>query len=174
MRCAPPHAVGRGSSPPTPRQVGGCGFETPYVKVSVPLRSARAHFVTWIISRPPTKHALRAADLALLSARPTRDTLHPTTLAEALLYRHRAMSSSAAWERHNQRCLIRGVRPARASSYEEPAARPQCTCALRTWRGCLCGQLATRSSPRHWPRLFSTDTAPGQRTRLLNVVIKGF
>ena len=40
----------------------------------------------------------------------------------------------------------------------------------RTWRGCLCGQRATRSTPRRWPRLLFTDTAPGRRLRLRSVV----
>ena len=36
----------------------------------VPWRAARrAPFVTWRTSRPPTEHALRAADVARLSAR---------------------------------------------------------------------------------------------------------
>ena len=39
----------------------------------------------------------------------------------------------------------------------------------RTSRGCLCGQRATRSTPRRWPRLFFTDTAPGRRLRLRHV-----
>ena len=41
---APPHAIGRGSSSLTPRQVDGCGFKTPYRRVLVPWRAARARF----------------------------------------------------------------------------------------------------------------------------------
>ena len=46
-----------------------------------------------------------------------------------------------------------------------PADRPQstCLCALRAWRGCLHGQLATSSTPRRWPRLLCADTI--ERTR---------
>ena len=36
----------------------------------------------------------------------------------------------------------------------------------RTWRCCLRGQRATRSTKCRWPRLFFTDTAPGRRLRL--------
>ena len=35
-----------------------------------------------------------------------------------------------------------------------------------TWRGCLRGQRATRSTPRYWPQTFFTDTAPGRRAQL--------
>ena len=41
----------------------------------------------------------------------------------------------------------------------------------QTSRGCLRGQRATRFTLRRWPRLFSTDTAPGRRRlRLRNVI----
>ena len=39
-----------------------------------------------------------------------------------------------------------------------------------TWRGCLRGHRATRSIPRYSPRIFFTDTAPGQRAQLRNVM----
>ena len=99
-RRAPSHAVGRGSSSPTPRQVGGCGFETSLPQRPTPCRATRARFAPWRTSRPPT-------------------------------------GARARW---------------------------------RTWRGCLRGQRAARSIPRRWPRLFFTDTAPGRRLRLRNVV----
>ena len=44
----------------------------------------------------------------------------------------------------------------------------------RTWRGCLRGQRATRSTPRCWPRIFFADTSPGRRRRLGNVVLGPF
>ena len=72
----------------------------------VPWRAARARFVTWRTRRPPTEHALRARDLARLSARPTRDALHPTPLAEALLHRHRVRSAAAASRRRNRSFLV--------------------------------------------------------------------
>ena len=43
---------------------------------------------------------------------------------------------------------------------------------LRTWRDCLCGQRGARSTPRRWPRLLFTDTAPGRRLWLRNAGIK--
>ena len=49
----------------------------------VPWRVARARFVKWRTRRPPTERALRAVYLARLSARPTRDVVHPMPLAEA-------------------------------------------------------------------------------------------
>ena len=172
-RRAPPHAVGRGSSPPTLRQVGGCGFETSLPPVLVPWRAAGARFVTWRTSRPPTEHlSLRAACLARLSARPTRDALHPTPLAEALLHRNRARSAAAASDRRCRLVSSPVARGPRALRHVEnqPTAHRALYFALRAWRGCLRGQLATRSTPRRWPRLLSTDTAPGRRLRLRNVV----
>ena len=62
----------------------------------VPWRAAPALFAPWRTSRPPTDHALRAADLAWLSLRPTRGAFHPTPLAEAPLHRHRARLAAAA------------------------------------------------------------------------------
>ena len=64
-RRAPPHAVGRGSSSPTPRQVGGCGFETSWPPLRLPWRAARARFAPWITGRPPTEHA-RAGGLGVV------------------------------------------------------------------------------------------------------------
>ena len=101
---APPHAVGRGSSAPTPRQVGGCGFEASWPKLPNPV--------------PRGPRALRPVE--------NRPTAH---------------GASALW---------------------------------RTWRGCLRGERAPRSTPRRWPRLFFTDTAPGRRLRVQNVVITTF
>ena len=42
----------------------------------------------------------------------------------------------------------------------------------RTWRGCLRGQRGARSIPHRVPRLFITDTAPGQWLRRRNAVIE--
>ena len=46
------------------------------------------------------------ADLASLSSRPTRATLHPAPLAEALLHRYRAGSAAAASKRRNRQFHI--------------------------------------------------------------------
>ena len=43
-------------------------------------------------------------------------------------------------------------------------------CAQRAWRGCLRGQLATRSTPRRWPTILCVDNAPGRRLRRRAVV----
>ena len=72
--------------------------------VLVPWRAVRERIVTWGTSRSPTEHfSLRDAFLAQLSARPTRDALHPTPLAEAPLRKHRARSATAA---SNCRCRL--------------------------------------------------------------------
>ena len=69
------------------------------------------------------------ADLAWLSSRQTRGTLHPTPLAEALLHRHRVRSAAAASERRNRRFRI-PWRAARALAPWILANRPQSTRAL--------------------------------------------
>ena len=56
---APPHAVGRGSAEPTPRQVGNTVFERCEHHVRTPWRAARALFAQHSISQPPTEHARR-------------------------------------------------------------------------------------------------------------------
>ena len=151
-------------------QVGGCGFERRDRRVRLPWRAARARFDPWITGRPPTEHACALADLAWLSSRPTRGTLHPTPLAEALLHRHRARSAAAASKRHGHRILTSVARDPRAlRPVENRPTAHGARARWRTWRGCLRGQRATRSTPRCWPRLFFTDTASGRRLRLRHV-----
>ena len=48
-----------------------------------------------------------------------------------------------------------------------------CAC-WRAWRGCHRGQRSTRFTLRCWPRLCFTDTTPGRRLRLRNVVATAF
>ena len=102
--CAPPHAVGRGTSSSTPRLVGGCGFNEAESKFMSP------------VPRGP-----------------------------------------------------RAVRPVE----NQPSAHGACA-RWRSWRGCLCGQRGARYTPRRWPRLFFTDTAPGRRLRFRNAANKAF
>ena len=78
-----------------------------------PWRAARSRLSPWRTSRPPTDHAMRTADLAWLFSRPTRGALHPTTLAEAPLHRHRARLAAAASHRRS-RAVIASWRAARA------------------------------------------------------------
>ena len=102
------------------------------------------------------------ADLAWLSSRPTRDALHPTPLAEALLHRHHARSTAAASKRRCLRVRLSCARDPRAlRPVENRPMTKGARARWRTWRGCLCGQHATRSTPtplveallhRHRPR----------------------
>ena len=96
----------------------------------IPWQAARARFVTWRISRPPTTHALRAACVARLSARPTRNALYPTHLLNSLLHRHRASSVAAAPKRRNRLFLV-PWRAARARFVTWRTSRPPTTHALR-------------------------------------------
>ena len=172
-RSTPP-AVGRGSSSPRPHQVGGGGFRTLESKVSNSMacgpRTVRQ------VENYPTAHRARA---------------RWRTWCGCLRGQLATRSTPCRWLRlfftvtsRFRRLRLRGavfkafgfsdVRITRASPRGEPADRPRSTHrALRSWRGCLRGQLATRFTPRRWPRLFFTDAAPDRRSRLPNAVIKG-
>ena len=125
----------------------------------------------------PTAHGARAraGGLGVLSLLPTWVALHPTSLAEALLQRHRASSAAAASKRRNQSYRIRW-RATRARFVPLRSCRPPTQTPARwiTWRGCLHGQLGARSNPRRWPTLFFTDIAAGRRQRLPNAIFISF
>ena len=128
-RRARSHAVGRVSSPPTLRQVDGCGFRTSMsLRPTTVSRDPRA--LRPVENQPMTKGARARWRTWRLSSQPTRDALHPTPLAEALLHRHRARSAAAASKRVDHVSKSRGARPARASPRGEPADRPRSTRAL--------------------------------------------
>ena len=114
----------------------------------VPWRAARARFASWRTSRLPIEHGA-LADLAWLSARPTRGALRLPPLAEALLQRHRARSAATASKRLNRSFKI-PRRSARAHVAQWRTGRPPTEHALYAaelaWY-CLRGQLATRSTP---------------------------
>ena len=127
---APPPFVDRGSAAGQPHQVSGCGFAGRCYRARLPWHAARARVAPWITSRPPTEHALRAADFARLSARPIRDALHPTPLAEALLHRHRTRSADAATHCRWYRSRL-PWRAARARVVPWITSRPSTENALR-------------------------------------------
>jgi len=110
------HAVGRGSSSPTPNQVGGCGFRNAAFKAfEFPgARPARASPRGKPANRPQSR--CPPADLAWLSSQPTRGALHPTPIAEAPLHRHteeasiRGYETSWPWQFHS---VPRGPRAVR-------------------------------------------------------------
>ena len=173
-RRAPPHAVGRGSSSPTPRQVGGCGFETSWPPRSNPVpRGPRA---LRPVENRPTAHGARARWRTwrgcLRGQRATRSTprrwprLFFTDTAPGRRLRLRNVVTTAFDSVPRDPRALRPVE-------NRPTAHGA-RARWRTWRGCLRGQRATRSTPRRWPRLFFTDTAPGRRLRLRNVVATAF
>ena len=61
---APPHAVGQGSTTPTPRLLGGSFFKRTRPSNSVSMEYGPCALLPWSISRPPTEHTPRSADLA--------------------------------------------------------------------------------------------------------------
>ena len=151
----------------------GAASKRCFQSVLVPWRAARARVVTCRTSRPPTDLA-RSADLARLSLRPTRNALHLMPLVAAPLHRHRARSADAGLETLNLKVpssMARGPRALHPVENQPTAHRART--ALRTWRGCLRSQLATLSTPRRWPRLSLTDTAPGRRLQLENDMFRG-
>ena len=78
-------------------------------------RPARALPRGELADRPRSTRTL--PDFAVLSLRPTQGALHPTPLAEALLFRHRDRSAAAALERrcHNVQFLCQSARARFAS-----------------------------------------------------------
>ena len=67
------------------------------------------------------------------------------------------------------KCGARALRPVE----NRPTAR-RVRARWLTLRGYLCNKRATRSTQRRWPRLFFTDTVPGRRPRLGNVIVSAF
>ena len=99
-----PSAVGRGSSSPTLRHVGGCGFGTSQTPIGS--HAARPTCASPRGEPADGPHSTRAlADLAWLSSWPRRVMLHSTPLTEALLHRHRAKSAVAASKHRGHRVL---------------------------------------------------------------------
>ena len=129
-RRTPPLAVGRGSSPPTTRQVGGCSFETPWSKFSSSVaRAAR------VSSRGEPADCSQSTHCALQTWRGClRGQLamrsYPTPLAEAPLHRHRAGTAVAASGRRNRSFLVPS-RAARAHVAPWRTSRPPTEHALR-------------------------------------------
>ena len=114
------------------------------------------------------------ADLAWLSSRPMYDALHPTQLAKTSLHRHRARTEAL-------RCAPRSYSfrtPCRAA---RTRVAPWRTGRQPTEHGRASGvgvvvfaANGPLSTPRRWPRLFCTDTAPDWRLRLRYLVATGF
>ena len=64
-QCAPSHAVDRGSSAPTQRQVGGCDFRMSRSLRSTPMAHSPRSLRRWRTGRRPTEHA-RAGGLGVV------------------------------------------------------------------------------------------------------------
>ena len=119
--------------------------------------------------RPRSTRAL--ATVVWLSSRPTRARSTP----------HRCRGSFSPTPRQVGGCgcgttwpqqpipVPRGPRALRPVENRPAAHRARAR--WRAWRGCLRSQHGARSNPRHWSRLFVSDTAPCWRMRLRNVVI---
>ena len=96
---APPHAVGQGSTAPTPRQVGGADLQSLWLLHSkLVWRAIRAHFTPGSIGRSPTRYARRTvrACLALLHCGPMRGALLPPPSAEDRPHQYRDRSAAQA------------------------------------------------------------------------------
>ena len=168
----PSHAVGRGSSSPTPRQIGGCGFEASQSLLRIPCRAARVRFATWRTGRMPTEHA-RTGGLGVdvFAANAGRTPSHAI-----------GRGSSSPTPRLVGGCGFATLWPQVSNPMPcgPPALGPvenrltaHGACARwQTWRGCFRGQCGAHTSPRRWPRLFFSDTAPGRRIRLRVFVAK--
>ena len=121
----------------------------------VPWCAGRARVAPWRNSQPPTTHALHAACLARLSARPIRDALHPAPLAESIIQRHRPGSAAAPSNRRNRLFLV-PWRAARAPVAPWRTSQPPTTYTLRA--ACL-ARLSARPTrdaldPTPWAGTF--------------------
>ena len=172
-RRAPPHAVGRGSWRRHRARSAAAASDRRGHHFLVPWRAARARVAPWRTIQPATTHTLSAACLARLSARQTRNALHPTPLTEAPLRRHRDLSAAVASNRRGRLLLI-PWRAARARFVTWRTRRPPIA-HLSLRAACLARLSARpRSNPRRRPRLICTDTAPGQRMQLRTFVSVSF
>ena len=68
----------------------------------------------------------------------------------------------------------RGARPARASTRKNRPRAHGARTSSQDLAWFLRSQRGAHSTPRRWPRLFFTNTAPGRRLRLRNVVATAF
>ena len=133
---APSHAVGEGSTAPTPRQVGDTGFSRLWSPRSNPVaRSPRAFRP---VENQPTAYGARAlasADLAWLCFGPTWGALLPTLSAGARPHKHRERSSRRSSKPVARALESRVKRPARISHRGVSADRPRSMRrALQIWR----------------------------------------
>ena len=162
-RGASHHAVGQGSSALTPRQVSGCGSKRHDHRFQIPCRTVRARIAR---GEPARAAGLGDVDLAVNAGRAPSHAIRrgfrsPTPRQVG------SCGFEATWSQLSNPvpCAPRALCPLK----NWPTAH-QTRLRLRTWRGCLHGHRGAHSTPHRWPRLFCTDTAPGQRLRLRNNV----
>ena len=161
-----PHAVGRGSTAPTPRQVGGWASTVRDQRVRIPWRASRARIAPWSSGRPPAEHAPRSADLAWLCCGPTRGALHPHAVGRGST----APTPRQVGGRELRKFVVsafesRGARPARVSHHGVAADGRGARAAQRGLGVVVLWANSRRApSPRRRPRLNRTNTATGRST----------
>ena len=172
---APPHAIGRGSTAPTPRQVGGTASKVLATAfISCGAQPARFSPCGVSADRPRSTRAAQCG-LGVVVLWANAGALLPTPSAEARPHQHRDRSAARASKCVATAFESRGARRARFRPVEyRPTAHGARARAVRTWRGCVVGQRGARSSPRRRPGLDRTNTATGRRHRRRRCIVTSF
>ena len=123
-------AIGRGSSSPTPNQVGGCGFETSHAKLSP--SPARGPLALRPVGNLPTAHRADACWRTWRGCLRSQHGAHCSPRHRPRLF-FTDTESGRRLRLRNVACkafAIPCARPARASPCRKPANRPQSRCVL--------------------------------------------
>ena len=145
----------------------------PSHSVRIMCRADRARFAPWVTGRPYTEHARwrtwRGCLRSQHGARSIPRRWPTLSFIDTASGRRLRLQSIVAAAFESRAVCPRALRPVE----NQPTAHGA-RARWGTWRGCLRGQHATRSTPRRWLRLFFTEHAPGQRLRLRSIVVTDF
>ena len=169
---APPHAVGRGFSSSTPRQVAGGGFGTSCLPYSTPV--VRSPCALRPVENRPTAHEACARCRTWRSCLRGHRATHSTPRCWPRLFFTDTASRRRLRLRHvtkpRSAPMLRDPRALRPVE-NQPADGPHSTCAGGLGvRGCLRGQRRDVLHSTSLTELFFIDIVPSRRLRLRNIV----
>ena len=136
----PPHAVGRGSTSPTPRQIGDRTCRTW-------CRATCARFTPWRTGHPPTEHA-RAAGLGVVVCAANAGRAPPNTAGPGSSLPTPRQVGDCGFKTPQSKLpnfVARG--PCAVRFVENQPTAHRARARWRTWRGCLRGHCGVRSTP---------------------------
>ena len=169
-----PHVVGRGSTAPTPLQVGGTAFKSSYLMRSNTM--ARVARALRLVENRPTAHGARAEQrgfgdwgVCVVGQRGARSLPRRRPGLDRI--------NTATGRRNGSRKFLftafesHGAHRARFSPRGETADRPRSTCALADLEWLSSRPSRNGLHPRRWPGLDRTTTATGRRHGLRQVTV---